>query len=178
MDDTDLHETQDAHETGGRWHIHWTVGRKVAALGGAGLLATLLVMGTGQYAIQSLKTANDRQALTASAVRDGMQADMLHDALRADVYEALLASDPNELQSAAEETKQDAKDLRQAVEDASGKLDATQISMLSQALDQVDSYALERDLARGHRRAGRATALAQRASFRTPSRSCGPPSTR
>ena len=165
MDDTDLHETHDAHETGGRWHIHWTVGRKVAALGGAGLLATLLVMATGQYAIQSLKTANDRQALTASAVRDGMQADMLHDALRADVYEALLASDPNELQSAAEETKQDAKDLRQAVEDASGKLDATQISMLGQALDQVDTYAQSAISLVDIAAQDRSTALAQRASF-------------
>ena len=118
MNDTDLHETHDTHEKGGRWHIHWTVGRKVAALGGAGLLATLLVMATGQYAIQSLKTANARQAVTAGAVRDGMQADMLHDALRADVYQALLAADDSELQAAALATKQDAKDLRQAVEDA------------------------------------------------------------
>src|SRR5215212_865691 len=67
----------------GRMHVRWTVGRKLGALGGAGLLATLLVMGTGQYAIQTLKNANEHQAVTAAAVRDGMRADMLHDALRA-----------------------------------------------------------------------------------------------
>jgi methyl-accepting chemotaxis protein len=167
MDDTDLHETHDSHEKGSRWHIHWTVGRKVAALGGAGLLATLLVMATGQYGIQTLKTANARQAVAAGAVRDGMEADMLHDALRADVFQALLAADDGELQAAAVATKQDAKDLRQAVEDASAKLAGTQVSMLGQALSQVDSYAssaisLVDIAARDH-----ATALAQRGSFQS-----------
>ena len=167
MDDTDLHETHDSHEKGGRWHIHWTVGRKVAALGGAGLLATLLVMATGQYAIQTLKTANARQAVTAGAVRDGMEADMLHDALRADVFQALLAADDGELQAAAADTKQDAKDLRQAVEDASGKLDGTQISMLGQALSQVDSYASSAISLVDIAARDRATALAQRGSFQS-----------
>ena len=32
MNDTDLHETHDTLEKGGRWHIHWTVGRKVEVL--------------------------------------------------------------------------------------------------------------------------------------------------
>ena len=167
MDDTDLHDTHDSHEKGGRWHIHWTVGRKVAALGGAGLLATLLVMATGQYAIQTLKTANARQVVTASAVRDGMEADMLHDALRADVFQALLAADDSELQAAALATKQDAKDLRQAVEDASGKLDGTQISMLGQALSQVDSYASSAISLVDIAAQDRATALAQRGSFQS-----------
>ena len=167
MDDTDLHETHDTHGKGSRWHIHWTVGRKVAALGGAGLLATLLVMATGQYAIQTLKTANARQAVTAGAVRDGMQADMLHDALRADVYQALLAADDSELQAAAVDTKQDARDLRQAVEDASAKLDGTQISMLGQALSQVDSYASSAISLVDIAARDRATALAQRGSFQS-----------
>jgi methyl-accepting chemotaxis protein len=164
MDDTELHETHDA-EAGSRFHIHWTVGRKVAALGAAGLLATLLVMATGQYAIQTLKTANDRQAQAASAVRDGMTADMLHDALRADVYQALLAADPSELQAAAAATKQDAKDLKQAVQDASAKLDASQIAMLDQALSQVDTYAASAQSLVDIAATNKDTAMAQRASF-------------
>ena len=165
MDDTELHETQDAPATGRHWRIHWTVGRKVAALGGAGVLATLLVMATGQYAIQTLKTASDRQALAASAVRDGMQADMLHDALRADVYEALLATDAGELQAASVATKQDAKDLKQAVADASAKLDAGTVSMLDQAVSQVDSYAASAQSLVDIAATDHATALAQRATF-------------
>jgi len=124
-----------------RLHIHWTVGRKVAALGGAGLFATLLVMGTGQYAIQSLKGANEYQALTSGAVRDGMQADMLHDALRADVYQALLATDDAELQSAADAARSDAKGLKQAIQDARDKIAGNiESTVLDQAMGQVDSY--------------------------------------
>ncbi|MEP6759287.1 MAG: methyl-accepting chemotaxis protein [Actinomycetota bacterium] len=162
-------EEHDTHEVGtaSRFHIHWTVGRKVAALGGAGLLATLLVMATGQYAIQTLKTANDHQALAASAVRDGMSADLLHDALRADVYEALLAGDPGELQAASDATKQDAKDLRQAVQSASEKLDASQISMLGQALSQVDTYAASAQTLVDIAATNKSAALAQRATFQS-----------
>ena len=92
---------------------------------------------------------------------------MLHDALRADVFQALLAADDSELQAAAVATKQDAKDLRQAVEDASGKLDGTQISMLGQALSQVDSYASSAISLVDIAAQDRATALAQRASFQS-----------
>jgi methyl-accepting chemotaxis protein len=112
------------------------------ALGGAGLLATLLVMATGEYAIQSLKTANERQALTASAVRDGMQADMLHDSLRADVYEALLAYDNSDLQAAVSSSKSDADGLRQAIRDAAAKLGGDNtVTGFAEIQQQVDSYA-------------------------------------
>src|SRR6476620_2602278 len=84
----------------GRFHIHWTVGRKVAALGMAGLLATLLVMATGQYAITTLKHASDYQAATAEAVKKGQEADAASEAIRGAVLASILATTPDDRQSA------------------------------------------------------------------------------
>ena len=127
-------------ERGSRFR--WTVGRKLAALGGAGLLATLLVMATGQYAIQTLKHANERQAVTASAVRDGMQADVLHDSLRADVYEALLATSASDLSNAAASAETDAANLQQTIRDASSKVGADSgVTSYAEVQQQVDAYA-------------------------------------
>src|SRR3954469_18693836 len=88
------------HDAAGRWHIHWTVGRKVAALGMAGLLATLLVMATGQYAIATLKHASDYQAATAEAVKNGQEADASSEAIRGAVLASILATSPDDRQSA------------------------------------------------------------------------------
>jgi methyl-accepting chemotaxis protein len=171
-DTTTPHDDHDAHDRAGwrapRLHIHWTVGRKVAALGGAGLLAALLVMATGQYAIQTLKSANEYQTLTGAAVRDGMGANMLHDALRADVYEALLASDGSERAAAAAETKQDARDLKAAVQAAYDKIGGrSDITLFDQALTQVDTYAQSAQSLADLAASDREAALAQRASFQS-----------
>jgi methyl-accepting chemotaxis protein len=135
---------EEAPGTGGALtpRLRWTVGRKVTALGGAGLLATMLVMGTGQYAIQTLKQANEQQAVTASAVRDGMEADSLHDALRSDVYQALLAFDASEVDVAVNEAKTDAADLKDAIHQAMAKVgDNASITAFGDIQQQVDSYA-------------------------------------
>src|SRR3954452_5690445 len=88
------------HDAAGRWHIHWTVGRKVAALGMAGLLATLLVMATGQYAISTLSHASQSQPSTADAVRSGQEADAASEAIRGAVLASILATTPDDRQAA------------------------------------------------------------------------------
>src|SRR5436853_6676364 len=113
MDDTTTTTEPHGHEhlgeehrdggSGGehrRWHIHWPVGRKVAALGMAGLLATLLVMATGQYAISTLSHASQYQASTADAVRSGQEADAASEAIRGAVLASILATTPDDRQAA------------------------------------------------------------------------------
>ena len=85
--------------------FRWTVGRKIAALGLAGLFAAVSVMFIQRQAIGRLAAATQRTALTASALRDGMQAAVMHEALRADVYVALRA--PADSAAAARATVQD-----------------------------------------------------------------------
>jgi len=103
------------HERGSRWHLHWTVGRKVAALGMAGLLAALLVMGTGQYAIRTLKNASESQALTGGAVGKGLTADAASEAIHGDVLASLLATDPAGHHAAEIDAKAQAATLRSAL---------------------------------------------------------------
>jgi methyl-accepting chemotaxis protein len=136
------HDDDAAHgRAHGRLHVHWTVGRKVAALGGAGLLATVMVMATGQYAIQTLKRANEKQAVTASAVRDGMRADVLHDNLRADVYEALLAFHHHDVGMVSSSAKADAADLKAAIRAVEAELANDRSVEFGDIEQQVDSYA-------------------------------------
>src|SRR5437763_10987047 len=96
------HRRGEDRHGGGRLHIHWTVGRKVAALGMAGLLATLLVMATGQYAISTLKNASAYQATTADAVRNGEEADAASEAIRGAVLASILATTPDDRQVAGQ----------------------------------------------------------------------------
>src|SRR3954452_18921022 len=104
------------HDAAGRWHIHWTVGRKVAALGMAGLLATLLVMATGQYAITTLKHASDYQAATAVGVQHGQEADASSEAIRGAVLASILAGTPDERQEAKATIKDEAVSMRQSLQ--------------------------------------------------------------
>ncbi len=104
------------HDSAGRWHIHWTVGRKVAALGIAGLLATLLVMATGQYAITTLKHASDYQAATADAVKNGQEADAASEAIRGAVYASILAATPDDRQAAKLSIKNESASMRQSLQ--------------------------------------------------------------
>src|SRR5436853_254450 len=106
---------EDRHD-GGRLHIHWTVGRKVAALGMAGLIATLLVMATGQYAITTLKHASDYQAATAVAVQHGQEADASGEAIRGAVLASILAGTPDERQAAKATIKDEAVSMRQSLQ--------------------------------------------------------------
>jgi methyl-accepting chemotaxis protein len=110
------HHDGGRHERGGRRHIHWTVGRKVAALGIAGLLATLVVMATGQYAITSQKNASDYQAATADAVKNGQEADAASEAIRGAVYAAILAATPDDRQAAKQTIKNESASMRQSLQ--------------------------------------------------------------
>ncbi len=110
------HRTGGHPDGGGRWHIHWTVGRKVAALGMAGLLATLLVMGTGQYAISTLSHASQYQASTADAVRNGQEADAASEAIRGAVLASILATTPDDRQAARMTIREEAASMRQALQ--------------------------------------------------------------
>jgi methyl-accepting chemotaxis protein len=114
---TDAAPLDHAAETGhaSRWHFHWTVGRKVGALGMAGLLAALLVMGTGQYAIRTLKDASEYQALTANAVAKGLQADASSEAIHGAVLASLLADDPAGHRAAEAEAKDQTAALRNSL---------------------------------------------------------------
>jgi len=132
----------EEHRDGGRhgarrWHIHWTVGRKVAALGMAGLLATLLVMATGQYAITTLKHASDYQAATAEAVRNGQEADAASEAIRGAVYTALYAPSPEDRQAARSTIKEEAASMRQSLQNVK---DFGGIATIDAVLSQGDSF--------------------------------------
>src|SRR6478736_8569755 len=107
--------TEGHHDRRRRWHIHWTVGRKVAALGMAGLLATLLVMATGQYAITTLKRSSDYQAATAAAVRDGQEADASSEEIHGAVLAAILATTPDERQVAKNTIKEEGVSMRDSL---------------------------------------------------------------
>jgi methyl-accepting chemotaxis protein len=131
-------EHRDGSRRGaGRWHIHWTVGRKVAALGMAGLLATLLVMATGQYAITTLKHASDYQAATAEAVRNGQEADAASEAIRGAVYTALYAPSPEDRQAARATIKEEAASMRQSLQNVK---DFGGIATIDAVLAQGDSF--------------------------------------
>ncbi len=122
-------------------HIHWTVGRKVIALAVAGLAATLLVMAAGQYAIQTLKSANEYQARTTEAVRDGMTADALHDSLRSDVYDSLLAQNNSEIAGVLADAKVDSKNLQAAITGVSDKMQGDiDPAVLQAAMTQAKNY--------------------------------------
>ena len=108
-------EGSSAEGRASRWHLHWTVGRKVAALGMAGLFAALLVMGTGQYAIRTLTSASEHQALTAAAVSHGLEADAASEAIHGAVFASLLATDPVSHHAAEAHAKQEAAVLRGAL---------------------------------------------------------------
>ena len=184
MDDTTIepaeaHASADAPASGRRkpklphvprphLHVHWTVGRKVAALAVAGLAATLLVMAAGQYAIQTLKHANDAQSTTASAVRDGMTADMLHDSLRADVYDALLSEDNQEIAGVLADAKIDSKRLQEAIVAVSdkmqGKIDA---ATLQAAATQSKNYTASALMLIELAQTSRDAAMLQRTPFET-----------
>jgi methyl-accepting chemotaxis protein len=128
---TDI-EPLEAGKSGGT--VHWTVGRKVAALGIAGLLATLLVMATGQYAIRTLKSASEYQALTANAVAKGLQADTSGEAIHGAVLASLVSNDPDGRRAAEARAKDQAAVLRNSLEGlrqlaATGGLPALQETM-------------------------------------------------
>ena len=99
-----------AARTGSK-RFRWTVGRKIAALGLAGLFAAVAVMFVQRQAIGQLADATQRTALTAWALRDGMQAAATGQALRADVYLALRATDPKDADAARATVEQDGRSL-------------------------------------------------------------------
>jgi len=63
---------------------------RLLALGGAGLLAAIVLSAIGWQGENALYSAAEHQSKAAAAVRLQMQVDMMHDALRADVLAALL----------------------------------------------------------------------------------------
>jgi len=128
------------HEHGSRWHLHWTVGRKVAALGMAGLLAALLVMGTGQYAIRTLKNASEYQALTGGAVGKGLTADAASEAIHGDVLASLLATDPAGHHAAQIDAKEQAATLRSALAGLEQLAATGNLPTLDDALSTGDEF--------------------------------------
>ena len=68
---------------------------KLFALGGAGILATVVMASIGFWGLSTLTTQLGDNTLIASALRNHLQADMMHDALRADVLSALRAGTGN-----------------------------------------------------------------------------------
>jgi methyl-accepting chemotaxis protein len=134
----DEHEAPREHAS--RWHLHWTVGRKVAALGTAGLLAALLVMATGQYAIRTLKDASEYQALTAAAVSQGLQADAASEAIHAAVLASLLSDDPTGHQEAEADAKRQSATLRGALEALRQNGATANLSALGDTLVNGDEF--------------------------------------
>jgi methyl-accepting chemotaxis protein len=121
-------------------HIHWTVGRKVAALGAAGLLATLLVMATGQWAIQTLRNASEYQALTASAVGSGLEADAASEAIHSAVLESIIATDTQGHQAAEADVKSEGASLRAALANLNEIAASGRLSSLTSAVEASNSF--------------------------------------
>ena len=121
----------------GRFHIHWTVGRKVAALGAAGLLATLLVMATGQYAISTLSHASDYQAATADAVRNGQEADAASEAIRGAVLTTILATNASDRRAGKATIKEEATSMRASLQ---GLQDFGGLANIDTVVSQGDSF--------------------------------------
>jgi methyl-accepting chemotaxis protein len=80
------------------------------------LLATLLVMATGQYAISTLSHASDYQARTAEAVRNGQEADAASEAIRGAVLTSILATNAGDRQAAKTTIKEEAASMRAALQ--------------------------------------------------------------
>jgi methyl-accepting chemotaxis protein len=127
------------HDNVPRWHVHWTVGRKVAALGAVGLLAALLVMGTGQYAIRTLKDASEYQALTAAAVGKGLEADAASEAIHGAVLASLLA-DPAGHRAAEADAKEQTGALKNALAALNELATRGTLPTLADALSQGDAF--------------------------------------
>jgi methyl-accepting chemotaxis protein len=123
-----------------RWHLHWTVGRKVAALGMAGLFAALLVMATGQYAIRTLKNASEYQALTAGAVGHGLAADAASEAIHGEVFASLLATDPAGRRAAEADAKEQAATLRNALASLRELAATGNLPALDETLSQGEAF--------------------------------------
>jgi methyl-accepting chemotaxis protein len=123
-----------------RWHIHWTVGRKVAALGAAGLLAALLVMATGQYAIRTLKDTSEYQALTTAAVAKGLQADAASEAIHGAVLASLLTGDPGGQRAAEATAKAQVASLKNALASLSEISASGNLPALPEALSEGDAF--------------------------------------
>jgi methyl-accepting chemotaxis protein len=142
---TETAPTEPAPAHTGRLHVHWTVGRKVAALGIAGLLATLLVMVTGQYAIGTLKDASEYQALTANAVGKGLQADAAAESVHGAVLASLVAADPADRHTAELVFKQRAGVLRSSLDGLRELASTGSLPTLDDAMSQGEGFLASAD---------------------------------
>ncbi len=147
--------------------FRWTIGRKIVALGLAGLCVAVGAMLIQRAAIGSLATASDRTATTAAAVRAGTQASAKLDALRGDVFLAMVASDKGEAKAAEMTLQADGRAMLDGLAEARRRLDAdpTLVSRLdvigAQAANFFESAKTLAALAVSHR----SQAVAQQASF-------------
>jgi methyl-accepting chemotaxis protein len=137
---TPLDPTGDAAANAAHRRLRWTVGRKVAALGAAGLLAALLVMATGQYAIRTLKSASEYQAFTATAVGDGLRADAAGQAIHGAVLASLLATDADAHAAAAATAKEQSGVLRTSLADLRDLAATGRLPGLEDAISQGEDF--------------------------------------
>ena len=137
---TSLDHTSEPAPVASHRYFRWTVGRKVAALGAAGLLAAFLVMATGQYAIRTLKSASEYQALTATAVGDGLRADAAGEAIHGAVLASLLATDAEGHAAAARTAKEQAGVLRASLSGLRDLASTGRLSGLDQAITQGEDF--------------------------------------
>jgi methyl-accepting chemotaxis protein len=137
---TPLDPTGDAAANAAHRRLRWTVGRKVAALGAAGLLAALLVMATGQYAIRTLKSASEYQAFTATAVGDGLRADAAGQAIHGAVLASLLATDAEAHAAAAATAKEQSGVLRTSLADLRDLAATGRLPGLEDAISQGEDF--------------------------------------
>ncbi len=99
--------------------------KKLYALAGLGLLASLLVALVGMYAENRLIDASSKQLLISSALKNHMDVDMMHDAIRGDILATLLAASKNDREGIAKakaDLNEHSENIRDSVE-ANNKLD-------------------------------------------------------
>ena len=71
----------------------WTIGRKLNALTGAGVLFVVIMGGSSYWGSHNIGLGMEATAITAKALQQHMEGDMMHDAIRADVLASLVAED-------------------------------------------------------------------------------------
>jgi len=74
--------------------MKWTIGRRLAALSGAGLALVLSMGLAGYLGSRNIGAGVATMRRTSEALQHHLEGDMMHDAIRADVLAALLADDP------------------------------------------------------------------------------------
>ncbi len=92
--------------------MHWTIGRKLLALGAGPVVVLLLVCGVGIHGLREIGLRVQALNVAAKAIQTQMEADMMHDGLRGDVLSSIEAATDAEAREAHAELRSHAETFR------------------------------------------------------------------